>query len=122
MFAVTIDAKIPIRALKMARKRVQTTLPQIGRENSLIAVAEIRKRCPYRTGTLRNSIRPQFVSSTEHSYTDEVGSHIHYAAYVEFGTRHMSPRPYLHPGLIAAKPLMNAHTAMRIRGILRKRF
>lgn len=54
-----------------------------------------------RGGTLRRSIhtpwRPGDLSTV-------VGSSVHYAAFVEFGTRYMAARPYLRPAYAAVMP------------------
>jgi HK97 gp10 family phage protein len=50
---------------------------------------------PVDTGRLRSSI---FVRRGD-GYV-EVGSNVQYAAYVEFGTRHMAAQPYLRPAIM----------------------
>lgn len=44
-----------------------------------------------RTGVLKTSYRPAVVSDKE----AQVGSHLDYALFLEFGTRKMEPRPHL---------------------------
>lgn len=81
-----------------------------------------KKRCPVDTGNLRNSIEHD---SEDDGYTTVIGSQVHYAPYVEYGTgiyaengkgrktpwhyqdddgvwhftHGMSPQPYLRPAL-----------------------
>ena len=49
----------------------------------------------YIGGTLRNSITNQL----EGDDTVAIGSNVHYAPYVELGTRKMTARPYLRPAI-----------------------
>lgn len=61
--------------------------------------AEARRRAPVRTGYLRSSIVNEKVDYGHHRVT--VGAH--YGAFVEYGTRHMAPRPYFRPAVEVAK-------------------
>jgi HK97 gp10 family phage protein len=54
--------------------------------------AGMKQRVPVRTGNLRNSIQTE--GATPGSQRIEVWAHAEYAAYVEYGTRRMPPRPY----------------------------
>jgi HK97 gp10 family phage protein len=61
-----------------------------------------KQLCPVDTGRLRSSITqtPPIVSG---SYvTIQVGTNVEYGAYLEYGTRFMSARPFLLPALQAA--------------------
>lgn len=51
-----------------------------------------RRRCPVRTGALWRSITVDLWEDSA-----QVGPHMPYDAYVEFGTRRMEARPYLFP-------------------------
>lgn len=53
---------------------------------------------PVRTGFLRSTI---YYSVTIDGMTIELGATAEYAVYVEYGTRFMSPRPYLRPAVDA---------------------
>lgn len=55
-----------------------------------------------RTGLLRSSITWRVGADALSPYAD-VGSAVLYAPFVELGTRFMEPRPYLRPGLEAAR-------------------
>lgn len=57
--------------------------------------------CPVDTGRLRASIRWSIVRDGS-GLAALVGSDVHYAAYVEYGTRFMAPRSFLRPALAAA--------------------
>ena len=54
-----------------------------------------KELCPVDTGNLRNSIAHAQVSEN----TERVGSNVHYAPYVELGTRKMRAQPYLRPAV-----------------------
>jgi len=55
--------------------------------------------CPVDTGRLRSSIE----SKKEGKYKIKIGSNVEYAPFVELGTKYMSPRPFLMPGLLNNK-------------------
>ena len=55
---------------------------------------------PIRTGHLRASIKPRRVSSDEYIITAGAA----YAGFVEYGTVHMRPRPYMRPATDAVIP------------------
>lgn len=55
--------------------------------------------CPQDTGTLARSITMQMIAD-DHA---RVGTPIHYAPFVEFGTRRMAAQPFLGPALAQAK-------------------
>ncbi|MFN3621260.1 MAG: HK97-gp10 family putative phage morphogenesis protein [Nitrososphaerales archaeon] len=59
------------------------------------AVDEGKRLAPVRTGRLRNSIR---ILERGRDYA-VVGSDVEYAPFVEYGTRRISPRPYLRPAV-----------------------
>ena len=58
----------------------------------LAAEGHAKKLCPVDTGRLRNSIT--HTSDGEAAY---IGTNVEYGRYVETGTIHMSPRPFLAP-------------------------
>jgi HK97 gp10 family phage protein len=57
-----------------------------------------KRYCPVRTGRLRASITHSLEHDARGIYAT-VGSNVHYAIYVEMGTRHMRARSYLRPAL-----------------------
>ena len=59
--------------------------------------------CPVRTGTLRRSINTQAEMQGQLKAVAHIGPNTNYAPYVEFGTRRMSPRPYLRPAFESRK-------------------
>ena len=70
------------RLLKKVKARALRSGAGYGVERAMIYV-------PVRTGNLRRSIRV--------IDDDSFGSDVHYAGYVEDGTRYMSARPYMEP-------------------------
>jgi HK97 gp10 family phage protein len=64
---------------------------------------------PVRTGRLRSSLSVLTLGSLQF----KVGSNVEYAGYVEYGTRFMSPRPYLRPSIQQAKDTMDFSTLIR---------
>lgn len=89
--------------------------------------ATAKTMAPVRTGALRNSIytlskrrssRPQTMSGREYEALPApegdviavVGACVSYAAYVEFGTHRMGPRPYLTPAMEKAARDLNDGT------------
>ena len=77
------------KKLKNAEKNLDRMTEMIAREIE----AEAKRNAPVRTGRLRASIRT--VKRGDAHYT--VGTNVHYAPYVEFGTRKMAAKPYLRP-------------------------
>jgi len=79
-------------------------------------VADAKNIVPVRTGTLQRSIRWWGGEGEYH-----VGSSVHYAPYVEYGTRRMAPRPYLTPALMLNIPLLREALRDLIRQYLERR-
>lgn len=57
-----------------------------------------KRYAPVDTGRLRASIGHKLTADTT-GLLGVVGTTVHYAGYVELGTRYMRPRPYLRPAL-----------------------
>ena len=55
---------------------------------ALVIEGEAKQRCPVDTGMLRGSITSERIPRGA-----QVGPHTEYAAYVEYGTRHMAAQP-----------------------------
>jgi HK97 gp10 family phage protein len=90
---------------------VKDEIPQAIRDQRVLLSALVRRAAfeiearakvlaPVRTGNLRNSIQTDVESD---GLTAHVGTGVEYAAYVEFGTRRMAPRPYLAPAAEAVR-------------------
>lgn len=79
------------------------TMPDVDDAVRDLAEAILRESqalCPVDTGALRAS---GFVDGHGSEYT--VGYEKDYAPYVEFGTRHMNPQPYLSPAALKRRSL-----------------
>lgn len=70
---------------------------------ALEVTREAKVRAPVDTGVLQASITPTKDESSASRVTYLVGTRIHYAAYQEFGTRHIPAHPYLVPALFAVR-------------------
>jgi HK97 gp10 family phage protein len=57
-----------------------------------------KQNAPVRTGTLRRSIT-KAIGRDAISPVAKIGTNVHYARFVEFGTSRMSPRPFLRRAL-----------------------
>ncbi len=69
-------------------------------ESALNIQMGAKKRCPVRTGALRNSITVDFYGKM----SAQIGPHMPYAPYVEYGTRKMAAQPYLFPAFEEERP------------------
>lgn len=63
-------------------------------EVGLAAEGYAKRACPVDTGRLRNSITHIVDEGTRHVI---IGTNVEYAPYVELGTRHRKPQPFLKP-------------------------
>lgn len=82
-------------------------------EVGLVAEGYAKRACPVDTGRLRNSITHIVDEGTRHVV---IGTNVEYAPYVELGTRHQKPQPYLKP---AAKDHYSTYKGIflkRLRG------
>jgi HK97 gp10 family phage protein len=64
------------------------------------------------TGTLRNSIAHEVVSSQR----VRVGTNVEYAPFLEFGTARMAPRPFMRPALAMSRQQMADAIVAELRG------
>jgi hypothetical protein len=71
-------------------------------ELAALAEREAWTRCPVRTGRLRSGIEST-VEDTPEWCVLNLFDEVPYSAFVEFGTRFVSARPFLRPGLAAAQ-------------------
>lgn len=88
-------AKLSVMNTK-ARKAVEQQIA----ESALNIQMGAKKRCPVRTGALRNSITVDFYGKM----SAQIGPHMPYAAYVEYGTKKMAAQPYLFPAFEEERP------------------
>lgn len=71
-------------------RALEAALEEIG----LVAEGYTKRACPVDTGRLRNSITHII---DEGGKCAVIGTTVEYAPYVELGTRHQKPQPYLKP-------------------------
>lgn len=91
---------------------VEAAIEQFLETAVLLVQGDAINRCPVDTGTLRASIATEVKDKTA-----TVGTNVHYAAYVEYGTVKMKAQPYLRPALdenkdelgILAQKILDAH-------------
>jgi HK97 gp10 family phage protein len=72
---------------------------EIGQELDVVGANMLnlsRSVVPVRTGFLQSTI---YYSVTVEDMNVELGATAEYASYVEYGTRYMSPRPYIRPAV-----------------------
>lgn len=62
---------------------------------------------PVDTGNLKNSIQVKEQDDLNATIGIHEGSHVEYAAYVEYGTHRMAAQPYLTPAAERARPSFN---------------
>ncbi len=96
--------RIRVRSDKGRYKEVKVrneTKARTALERAAFAIeARAKLRAPVRTGNLRASLRAVRVADLAW----RVGTHVHYAPFVELGTRKMAPRPYLIPAFEETVP------------------
>lgn len=68
-----------------------------------------RELCPVDTGRLRASITMDSGRDSRGAWVT-IGTNVEYAPYVEFGTRYMSPQPYMRPAVMMARVWWRART------------
>ena len=79
-------------------------------------VTDAKSIVPVRTGTLQRSIT---FSGGEGEY--QVGSRVHYAPFVEYGTSRMRPQPFLTPALLWNIPALKDALLNIVSDWLRRR-
>ena len=75
-----VEIKIP-KLNSFVAKLTNMDFQEPLRDACLLVEEDAKKRCPVETGTLRRSINTEL-----HKNYGEVGTNLHYAPYVEFGT------------------------------------
>lgn len=90
-------------------KQIDKQVADIIQRATYAVEADAKKRAPVDTGALRNSIQSSFPSAK----TGVVSAGVEYAPYVEFGTIHNRPQPFLLPSLRAVMPKLR----MQMRAI-----
>jgi len=91
----------------MKKVQVEEELNKAVERIACLVEGEAKRLCPVRTGRLRASIHTGKIEDGVYY----VGTNVHYAPYVEFGTRKMAARSYLRP---AAKKVVSL---VKMKGI-----
>lgn len=102
-----MSIKVIYNHSQAASQQMQKQLAEIVQAATYAVEADAKKRAPVDTGALRNSIQSSFPAPK----TGIVSASVEYAPYVEFGTIHNKPQPFLLPALKAVKPLLRARLA-----------
>ena len=100
-----------------AIKNIKPKTREALREAARKIVQDAKALCPVDTGSLRRSIRAEEYPPQAHIYRIHVVAGgkiinpktrrpVDYAAYPEYGTSRMAPRPYLRPALEQNRPLL----------------
>ena len=79
--------------IREVARSVRKQADAVAHAAALAVEAHAKTIVPVQTGNLKNSIQ----TWREGPGLYAVGTHVEYAPYVEFGTRHMAARPYLRP-------------------------
>lgn len=115
-----VAVEVEDRRLLDAGAKTEEILKLVIREAIAGVAAHAQNLVPVDTGNLKNSIHPvlagEFVGEIragEHE-GDSVGTGVHYAPYVEFGTEHGPAQPYLGPAVEAVRPAFERNVARAI--------
>jgi len=98
---------------RMSEKVKKAVKEEIG-ASALRIQASAKRRCPVRTGALRNSITVDLYGEM----SAEIAPHMPYAGFVEFGTRKMRARPYMTPAAEEERPRLAKGLEIIIKGEL----
>ena len=86
-------------------KQIDKQVADIIERATLAVEADAKKHAPVDTGALRNSLQSSFPTTK----TGVVSASVEYAPYVELGTIHNRPQPFLLPALRAVAPKLRTH-------------
>lgn len=112
-----------MRGLLTLKQRFEALGPDIARkaEREILRTAldiqsTARRRCPVKTGRLRNSVA---IGGTRWEIT--IGTNVEYAPFVEFGTRRMRARPFLFPAFQQEAPKLEPRLIRVLQEVSGKR-
>lgn len=88
----------------------------IVKHHSYQIVATAKNLCPVDTGHLRRSIDAD-IQDSETSIKATIGTNVHYAEAVEFGTSRMPSRPYLTPAYLRQKAKFESDMRDALNGV-----
>jgi HK97 gp10 family phage protein len=96
-----ITIRVVSNRLPQASDAIHRAVVDQVKASTLDVQARAQAVVPVRTGTLRRSLHSVFEAG---GLRGIVGTNLQYAPMVEFGTRHMSARPYLRPAAALVLP------------------
>ncbi len=85
------------RKLKALEDNARTGIVSALDAAALLVLRSAQQKCPVRTGNLRASLTKEVSKDDLYAV---VGTKVHYAPYIEYGTRKMAPRAYLRPAYL----------------------
>lgn len=91
-----VTLNIVIDNTKEAKKAIEDATEEALASAGIVAGMHIDPLVPIDTGNLRGSITMKVLSEEKEVH---IGTNVHYAPYVEFGTSKMAPQSYLRSGL-----------------------
>jgi HK97 gp10 family phage protein len=108
--AIELDAEAFMRDLKAHLQRLE-----VKTEDDLVRVglrvqSKARSYCPVDTGRLRSSIVMR-KGRDGRGFFVEIGTNVHYAPHVEFGTSKMRARPFLLPAVAEAAGFLRSEAS-----------
>jgi len=81
-----------------------TEAVELGVEKVMLEIwVDARETAPVDTGNLANSVIPDGPHVQGNTVVGYVGTNVHYAPFVEFGTRYQAAQPFLGPALEKAR-------------------
>lgn len=101
--SITIDikgVKETLGRIDLTNAKLRKAVKEQVGKSALNIQLGAKQRCPVRTGALRNSITVDFYGVM----SAQIGPHMPYAPYVEYGTRKMRAQPYLFPAFEEERP------------------
>jgi HK97 gp10 family phage protein len=104
--------KETIAKIDLTNSKVRQAVKEQVAKSALNIQLGAKKRCPVRTGALRNSITVDFYGVM----SAQIGPHLPYAPFVEFGTKKMAARPYLFPAFEEERPKFEKGLAKAVKG------
>ncbi len=101
---VTIEGVKEVTArLEKINQTATNAVEQALLNSALMVERDAKIKVPVDTGRLRNSLTHATEGFGSQEPAVRVGTNVHYAKFVEFGTSKQSAQPYLYPALIENK-------------------
>lgn len=93
------DVKLDDAKLKRLQKGLDAVRPAILKAAGVVVDGQAVLLCPVDTGNLRNSITHKVEGDAV-----TIGTPVHYASHVEYGTSKMAAQPFLRPAVDESMP------------------